>query len=75
LSYDDWDVYRRGAVQPGRDSICDVVQLYEEFGSAHKIGFNVLFADSTVRHVPRAVDLTAWMHACVRNDSRATPLD
>jgi prepilin-type processing-associated H-X9-DG protein len=69
----DWEVYR-GAINgasPDRD--------YREpgdrtpsnrFGSSHPSGFNVVFADGSVRHVRFGVDAAVWQRACVRNDGQ-----
>jgi prepilin-type N-terminal cleavage/methylation domain-containing protein/prepilin-type processing-associated H-X9-DG protein len=67
----DWEVYRRGNVQPAQDfRIPDCTTPSEGFGSAHTSGFNVLFADGSVRHVRHSVNLTLWTRACVSNDGQ-----
>lgn len=66
----DFEAYRRGDAQPARDDGCAFPLGYEAFGSAHRAGFNVCFADGSVRHVRYRVDLVTWTLACVRDDNR-----
>jgi prepilin-type N-terminal cleavage/methylation domain-containing protein/prepilin-type processing-associated H-X9-DG protein len=71
----DYEAYRRGDAQPGRDEGCGFPLGHESFGSAHLAGFNVCFADGSVRHVRYDVDLKTWTLACVRNDRRVFSLN
>ncbi len=71
----DYEAYRRGNVQPGRDDPCVLPISYEGFGAAHANGFNACFADGSVRHVRYSVDVRVWTLACVRNDSRVFSLN
>jgi prepilin-type processing-associated H-X9-DG protein len=71
----DHEAYRRGDTQPARDEACPFPLGYEGFGSAHPAGFNVCFADGSVRHVRYGVDLATWTMACVRNDNRVFSLN
>ncbi len=64
----DYEVYRRGDVQPAPDHPRSSMLGYQAFGSAHTSGFNVCFCDGSVRHIRYSVELAVWTLACVRND-------
>src|SRR5262245_33563647 len=72
----DWQVYRVGNSQPAPDyGLAGQATPTYRFGSSHPSGFNVVFADGSVRHVRYSVDLTVWTRACVRNDGQAYSLN
>jgi prepilin-type N-terminal cleavage/methylation domain-containing protein/prepilin-type processing-associated H-X9-DG protein len=63
----DYDHYRLG-VTPARDFSSTSTASNQRFGSSHPSGFNVIFADGSVRHVRYGINATTWQRACVRND-------
>jgi prepilin-type N-terminal cleavage/methylation domain-containing protein/prepilin-type processing-associated H-X9-DG protein len=66
----DFEVYRVGNYQPApdmRDSSMSVGS--PRFGSAHSSGFNVSFADGSVRSVRYSIEPSLWANACVRDNS------
>jgi prepilin-type processing-associated H-X9-DG protein len=66
---DDWDVYRWGAEPPAADRMQpNSLEGSRVFGSAHPHGFNVAWADGSVRFLRYSVSATIWRQACVRND-------
>jgi prepilin-type N-terminal cleavage/methylation domain-containing protein/prepilin-type processing-associated H-X9-DG protein len=70
----DWEVYRVGTTSqtPAQDfGLPGDTTPSHRFGSAHPSGFNVLFADGSVRHVRYSINGTTWQRACVRNDGQS----
>jgi prepilin-type N-terminal cleavage/methylation domain-containing protein/prepilin-type processing-associated H-X9-DG protein len=75
----DWEVYRWGAASssPAKDyrgDDDDDDTAAHRFGSSHPSGFNVAFADGSVRHVRYSINATTWERACVRNDGQVYSL-
>lgn len=69
----DWEVYRvgKGSTAPEGDfRLAGDTRPSHQFGSSHPNGFNVVFADGSVRHVRYSVNAQTWQRACVRNDGQ-----
>ncbi len=58
---DDWDSMRSANLQPGPDTNQPTTENgFAEFGSSHRSGIVVLFADGSVRHVAYTIDLNVF---------------
>jgi prepilin-type N-terminal cleavage/methylation domain-containing protein/prepilin-type processing-associated H-X9-DG protein len=66
----DYEVYRVGNFQPAQDTRKPGLRTASpRFGSSHRSGFNVVFADGSVSTVRYTIRLSIWANACVRNNS------
>jgi prepilin-type N-terminal cleavage/methylation domain-containing protein/prepilin-type processing-associated H-X9-DG protein len=67
----DWDTMRSTNQKPAPDTNEDTSENgYAEFGSAHRHGFNVLFADGSVRHLAYQIDQTVFSRLGTRAEGQ-----
>jgi prepilin-type N-terminal cleavage/methylation domain-containing protein/prepilin-type processing-associated H-X9-DG protein len=67
----DWDTMRTASQAPAPDSNQQTFEKgYAEFGSSHRSGLNVAFADGSVRHVSFNVDETVFSCLGTRADGK-----
>jgi prepilin-type N-terminal cleavage/methylation domain-containing protein/prepilin-type processing-associated H-X9-DG protein len=67
----DWDSMRSANLQPAPDTNQPTTENgYAEFGSSHRSGMNVLFADGSVRHVSYSIDQTVFQRLGTRADGQ-----
>jgi prepilin-type N-terminal cleavage/methylation domain-containing protein/prepilin-type processing-associated H-X9-DG protein len=68
----DRDIARWGISPPAQDRPGEAGDY--QFGSAHNSGFNAVFGDGSVRHLPYSIQssniapLGVWQRLCIRND-------
>lgn len=70
----DWDSMRSANIPPAPDTNQPTTENgFAEFGSSHRSGMNVLFADGSVKHVAYAIDQTVFQRLGTRSDGQ--PVD
>jgi prepilin-type processing-associated H-X9-DG protein len=70
----DWDTMRNANYPPGPDTRDgSAARGYASFGSSHATGFNAVFADGSVHHIPFTIDPTLFSRLGSRADGQ--PID
>jgi prepilin-type N-terminal cleavage/methylation domain-containing protein len=70
----DQDVIRMTDRPPARDYVAAAGTGDFRFGSSHATGFNAVFADGSMHHVPYDIDPTVFRYLGNRNDGKAIDL-
>jgi prepilin-type N-terminal cleavage/methylation domain-containing protein/prepilin-type processing-associated H-X9-DG protein len=67
----DWDSMRSARLAPAADTNQPTTENgFAEFGSSHRAGMNILFADGSVRHVSYSIDQTVFARLGTRADGQ-----
>ncbi len=70
-SGDDWDTMRTANLPPAPDTNLPTTENgFANFGSSHRSGFNILFADGSVKHVSYSIDQTVFSRLGTRADGQ-----
>jgi prepilin-type processing-associated H-X9-DG protein len=70
----DWDTMRSANIPPAPDTNSPTTENgFANFGSSHRSGMNILFADGSVRHVSYSIDATIFAQLGTRADGQ--PVD
>jgi prepilin-type N-terminal cleavage/methylation domain-containing protein/prepilin-type processing-associated H-X9-DG protein len=70
----DWDTMRTANLPPARDTNQPTTENgFADFGSSHRSGLNVLFADGSVHHISFSIDATVFSRLGTRADGQ--PVD
>jgi prepilin-type N-terminal cleavage/methylation domain-containing protein/prepilin-type processing-associated H-X9-DG protein len=70
----DWDTMRSANMPPAPDTSAPTTENgFADFGSSHRAGMNVLFADGSVHHVAYSIDATIFARLGTRADGQ--PVD